>query len=1144
MSQSACHPQGVNEPLGKMQDNTINNDMTMGGATGALLAGRYRVVCQLGQGGMGSVWLAEDMKLDGFKVAIKMLPSVLVNNKRAYVQVKAEALVSLKLSHPNIATVRAFEEESGSPFLVMDYIDGQTLDDYLAEKGKLAEDEAIRLLKPVAAALDYAHTQGVVHRDVKPGNVMIAKDGTPYVLDFGIAREIQETMTRVTGKLSSGTLLYMSPEQLHGAAPSATQDIYSFAAMTYECLTGNPPFARGQIEYQIEHDIPARLSVSDWLACGVMSGLDKSPIKRPNNCCSILQRQSPIANPLVNWRLVIALAIGCCAVFAVTLMALLGTSRRTKTVCAVAHSDKIESVECLPNKTLSLKETTVSTNVKQNVAAGEARDPVRSTAIKIVETNTLSVVKVPDQSIVDQLPDGELKEMNRGLKYKSFFGVPLGAAKTDSGEFTRSGKLALAFGPFTAYTLVKSRLFNRVGGIKFRGTHSPILDMDDLKVQCEALAQQLEAKYGFKVRPSYGEEKGKGYRYEDEDIHVFLFARLGEGRDATFMLDVTSKEVDRQNANFVRGGKTEQPQVVPTVNKNVSVTNCASHVNDKELDAFLNANHALPVSNAAREVHGAAVACTAAITNGLAVMSGTKKFVEESPGVRGVPTEKATQEFLGLKLGEVYKAEKYNSDGVEKTLKWAMFTPTKKIRGFDEYYVYVTPKTHRIAKIFAGAVRTIDPDNQGRDHYFLKHVCQMCNVKYKVSSDERSWMGSNYATYKMHATYYTFDISQSQHVMVGLRNASQDYQSIFMAWDDLMLSQASKETIYIDGGEKEERIIAAVKAFESKDWTRGIALSKGIENDDARIQFYIGYCYNCGCAGMEKDLKTAAEWCRKSAENGYAKAQNMMGLICEKGMGVETNKTEAVKWFRIAAENGDVNAQKELARRYAEGRGVDKNATVSFEWYLKAAKQGDAAAQNSVGLMYGTGNGVPKNSVEAFKWNLRAAEQGDSIAQSTVGCMYARGIGVDRDMDMAIQWWNRSAEQGDEKAKGYLKQWQVGSIFEDTSSGKSISGQEFSDLLNDKKLMADAKGGDANAQYYLALAYEGAGNGSAAIEWYTKGYEHHDKGSGVFAESIANIYHFGIGVAKDEKKAIEWWKNAVKFGSVRAKKELQKRNIR
>ena len=209
-----------------MTYNTINDAATMPGeAQGTLLAGRYRVVRQLGQGGMGSVWLAEDTQLDNKQFAIKMLPSILVSNKRAYRQLKDEALVAMQLVHPNIVQLRAFEENGGNPFLVMDYIDGETLDDHLAEKGKLTEDETIRILKLIAAALDYAHSKGVVHRDVKPGNVMIANDGHPYILDFGIAREIQETMTRVTGKLSSGTLLYMSPEQLNGDPPRKEQDI-------------------------------------------------------------------------------------------------------------------------------------------------------------------------------------------------------------------------------------------------------------------------------------------------------------------------------------------------------------------------------------------------------------------------------------------------------------------------------------------------------------------------------------------------------------------------------------------------------------------------------------------------------------------------------------------------------------------------------------------------------------------------------------------------------------------------------------------------------------------------------------------------------------------------------------------------------
>ena len=273
-----------------MTYNTINDAQTMqGGGTGTVLAGRYRILRQLGQGGMGSVWLAEDTQLDNKPFAIKMLPSILVSNKRAYRQLKDEALVAMKLTHPNIVTLRAFEENNGNPFLVMDYVEGESLDDYLADKGKLSEEEIIRVLHPIAAALDYAHAKGVVHRDVKPGNVMIAKDGTPYILDFGIAREIQETLTRVTGKLSSGTLLYMSPEQLMGESPKPAQDIYSFAAMAYECLKGEPPFVRGAIEDQIKNKQPDPPPGGTQLVASVMSGLAKKPEDRPATCVAVLE---------------------------------------------------------------------------------------------------------------------------------------------------------------------------------------------------------------------------------------------------------------------------------------------------------------------------------------------------------------------------------------------------------------------------------------------------------------------------------------------------------------------------------------------------------------------------------------------------------------------------------------------------------------------------------------------------------------------------------------------------------------------------------------------------------------------------------------------------------------------------------------
>lgn len=290
---------------GSMPDD-LDMAQTLRSGGQPMLAGRYRIVRELGHGGMGSVYLAEDSKLDDRLVAIKMPSAILSQNKRAIKDLKREATTSMKLSHPSIVTLRSFEESDpasgGGVFLVMDYVDGQTLDDLLAEKEKLSEAEAAKLLTPIAEALDYAHGRGVVHRDVKPSNILIGQGGRATITDFGIARTMKDTMTRVTGRQdTSGTLPYMSPQQLMGDPPKPSQDVYSFGALLYECLCGHAPFFQGQIEAQIQGrdatDLDIVCGANGPLARQVMKALSKSPDDRPGSCLSIVGAASSGPSP-------------------------------------------------------------------------------------------------------------------------------------------------------------------------------------------------------------------------------------------------------------------------------------------------------------------------------------------------------------------------------------------------------------------------------------------------------------------------------------------------------------------------------------------------------------------------------------------------------------------------------------------------------------------------------------------------------------------------------------------------------------------------------------------------------------------------------------------------------------------------------
>lgn len=208
--------------------------------------GRYEIQKELGQGAMGTVYLAHDSLLNRL-VALKTItprPGMTeVDQKASAERFFREAKAAAVLNHPNIITVYDLgrDEATGTDFIAMEYLPGQTLDQHLLEKGKLDFQEAAGIIRQAAEGLDYAHGRGIVHRDIKPSNLFLKEDGTVKIMDFGIARITEAATLTKTGAMV-GTPAYMSPEQVMGQKIDSRSDIFSLGVVFYELLTGKRPF--------------------------------------------------------------------------------------------------------------------------------------------------------------------------------------------------------------------------------------------------------------------------------------------------------------------------------------------------------------------------------------------------------------------------------------------------------------------------------------------------------------------------------------------------------------------------------------------------------------------------------------------------------------------------------------------------------------------------------------------------------------------------------------------------------------------------------------------------------------------------------------------------------------------------------------
>ena len=266
-----------------------------GAATeGRRLGGRYRMEALLATGGMGEVWAARDLLLDR-AVAVKVLGGALAGDGRAAERLRREARAAARLEHPSIARVLDLGEQDGRPYLVMELLEGESLAARIDRAGAMAPPEAARVVAAVADALEAAHRAGVVHRDVKPGNVFLTSDGEVKVLDFGIASAAGEAAL-TTGEML-GTPAYLAPERVLGHPATPAADIYALGVVLYELLAGRRPFDDGSdIELAMAHvhAHPAPLALAapsapPSLVAACEQAMAKDPSARPPSAAAFAQ---------------------------------------------------------------------------------------------------------------------------------------------------------------------------------------------------------------------------------------------------------------------------------------------------------------------------------------------------------------------------------------------------------------------------------------------------------------------------------------------------------------------------------------------------------------------------------------------------------------------------------------------------------------------------------------------------------------------------------------------------------------------------------------------------------------------------------------------------------------------------------------
>jgi TPR repeat protein/serine/threonine protein kinase len=948
-----------------------------------VLGGRYRIDREIGQGGFGRVYLARDQQLENRPVVIKTLLEHRKNDTWLEKKFSDEVKALARIDHPGV--VGALDQgkfPDGTPFLVMQYVEGVTLRSEIARRA-LTLPRIARIVRQVGQALSAAHEKGVWHLDLKPENIMLQQGpgGEEFVklIDFGIANvhSPDDTFSKTASRIT-GSLAYMAPEQFEGK-PSAASDIYAFGLISYEMLTGQKPFgSRPMLELvnvQRQESMPRPRELNLALPAQVeevlLQALRYSPRERfararefGQALADVLEsareqeraRAAPAFTMLepraphrLKWLAAAGVATALCAGVAFLayqngLFIRPGSNPPSVPVTVSQETSKTEPVVVVP---LEGSRPTDAVPGGDSIAVAKTEPPPLPPEFPtnsnwrdqaehdlydaiVKETNPKSRLEKLEQW-QQQYPGTDFLKERRSLQLTTY--AALGRAP----EAAALAQQILAEEPKNFAALYYTMYFTR----QLAGS----LPASDVLERGEKAASAIMSNLDVPP-PNMREEQWKSARSGVENLAHTTLGWIA---------------VQRKNWETVEAEFQRSLQIDP---------------NNGEADYWI----------------------------GVAIVYGGKPeqqsralfYLARAAAYEGPGSMTADRRNQVLAYVQRQYKNFHGSDaGFSDLLKQATTQPPPdfKIKNARE----VAEETERRSYV-ASSVPTTAPAETSAEDASALHPDAPAPVAAKTTNsrtgplpDIRSTLARGLSFYNAKNYIAAFPLlrqAADAGNSTGMRGVGMIYQN---GWG------VSK-----DYGE-------AMKWFR-----------KAADAGDGAGMADIGQLYLNGY-GVAKDYGEAMKWSRKGAEAGSAFGMWKIGLLYENGWGVHKDLSEAMKWFRKAADAGEELAMWNIGLLYQNGRGVHRDPNEAMRWYQKAAAAGSSDAMRNIGFLYEYGWGVRKDYAEAMRWYRKAGEAGNSTALRFIGKLYEHGSGVKKDKDEAISWYRKSAEAGNKPAEDDLR---------------------------------------------------------------------------------------------------------------------------